>query len=129
MSTGHAEKAYVRVVEEAFLRSAGRGLMLSARDLDLVLRWQRAGYPLHVVTDAIETCMQSASARVYGLSYTQPAVEEAFTHWSRRREGEPSDAQPPPLFVEAAVWDGLLERLVRAGRAADEPARSVLIRR
>jgi hypothetical protein len=118
--------AYLRSVERTFVQAVGRGLMLSARDIERVLRWARADYPLHIVNETIEQTMKLAPPRVRGLAYVAPAVEEAVRVWQRRREGEPLDAQPPRLANTQDAWQGLLDRLVAVGRAADEPARSVL---
>lgn len=99
--------------------------MLSARDVERVLRWARAGYPLHIVTEIIQARMQVAPPRVRGLAYVATAVEEAVASWMRLREGEPTGAAAPATPASEG-WTGLLDQLVSVGQAADEPAKSVL---
>ncbi len=120
---------FLRAVEQAFLQAHGRGLMLSARDVDRVLRWHTAGYPLHIVVDAITTCMAEAPPRVRGLAYAAAAVEDAVGAWRARqvgaREGGDDGAPPDTLLDPAAIrsaFEALLARLERAGRQQTEGA-------
>ena len=125
---------YLRAVQQAFLEARGRGLMLSARDTEYVLRWHAADFPLHVVIEAIQACLAEAPPKVRGLAYVAPAVEEAVGAWRSRRvgAGEGADDEAPP---DAAVdphtlreaFDDLLARVAEAGqRQPDEDARGLL---
>ncbi|MCB9522736.1 MAG: hypothetical protein H6702_05065 [Myxococcales bacterium] len=126
---------FLRAVQQAFLDARGRGLMLSARDTELALRWHAADYPLHVVIEAIQACLAEAPPKVRGLAYVAPAVDEAVGAWRHRRVGAreggddeaPADSALDPQAVRAA-FDELLERVAEAGQAQADDGHKALLR-
>ncbi len=118
--------AYLAAIEQAFLTASGRGLMLSARDLQIVRRWSRAGLPEEVVVRAIEEAFDPPPARrVMGLSYVVPLVDRAAQAWRERQVGAGlAAAESAPA---AAPLPGLIRRLEQAQAAAlAAPAPAVL---
>lgn len=122
---------YFAAVEQAFLTALGRGVLLSARDVETVLRWEKAGHPVHIVVEAIEQALVDAPRRVRGLAYVTPAVEEAVATWRRRRLGENAfddhglgddDGHVPTAGAAVtAAFDALLGRIEVAGQAQTDP--------
>ncbi|MCB9534742.1 MAG: hypothetical protein H6704_00575 [Myxococcales bacterium] len=115
-------EAYLATITDAFLAASGRGLMLSARDLELVRGWARAGVPADIVVQGIRDAFEPAPARrVRGLAYVVPAVDRAVKAWRARGVGAHTGASD----VGAAALPAL-ERLVaavaRAHRGAGSPA-------
>lgn len=96
--------AYFARVEAAFLEGAGRGLMLSARDVALVERWARAGVPVDVVEAGVHQAFRGQNPqRVRSLSYTAPAVEEAIRAWRARNVGAAPSHAPTPVDDDTAL--------------------------
>ncbi len=124
---------YLATVEAAFLQVSGRGLMLSARDVELVGRWCRAGVPVKVVCAGVAAAFDRPPRRpVRSLAYTSRAVEEAIRAWRARgvggSVGEVGPARSVADEVEAAATrhGGHLAELcaraaegLRAGRDPD----------
>ncbi len=107
---------YFARVERAFLEGAGRGLMLSARDLRIVERWARAGIPVDVVEAGVQQAFSGNNpARVRGLAYTVPAVEQAVRAWRQRSLGGSSQCATPAVDEDAALR-ALAVRLESVGR-------------
>ena len=101
-------RAYLAAIEHAFLAHAGRGLMLSAADVELVRQWARAGIPVEAVLTALETCFSRPGldrTRVRGLAFVRREVEaEAALRRSLNTGAVVAVATPEP--------GQLLERLV-----------------
>lgn len=119
---------YFAAVEQAFLRGAGRGVLLSARDEEIVLRWARAEFPVHVVVEAITEALRAPLRRVRGMAYVVPAVEEAVAAWRRRQlESNPfedsavADDSPVSGPVVTAAFEALMGRIEVAGKAQTDP--------
>jgi hypothetical protein len=92
--------------------------MLSARDVRIVERWARAGIPVDVVEAGVQHAFSgNTPARVRGLAYTVPAVEQAVRAWRQRSLGE-SSASPEPVANDDDALSGLADRL----DAVDHPA-------
>lgn len=83
--TGPLTAEYLQAVERALLAGMGRGLMLSALDLDHVHRWARAGIPVEVVVAGIEKAFATKPRTTRGLAYAAPAVDAAIKVWLARR--------------------------------------------
>lgn len=116
---------YLAQVEQAYLARAGRGLMLSARDVERVRAWARAGVPVEVVVQGIEAAFEQPPEKVFGLAYAAPAVEQAIKGWQERGVGRHPEAEAQPELH--AAFDALLARLAEAGRGQPaEPLRVVL---
>ena len=136
---------YLPQAEAYFLGLTQVGVMLSARDLDLLRKWREAGIPIEVVCrglraafDAFETPPRSIwnsrryvaveidswRARVAGGHEDEAAPQPAGPRLrslrdpTRRDEALPAD---PPAVQMPAVWNRSLEALVAAGKQATDP--------
>ena len=99
---------YIEKVGHAFLQFAGRGLMLSPRDQELVSRWEKAGIPSDVVIQGIQEAFERKPARrVHSISFASPAVEKAAKHWRARRVGSGDEG-----IDHAREWDSALDVLI-----------------
>jgi len=85
---------FVNLVSQYFLSIKGRGLMLSPKEMALVLRWKETGVPVDVVCRAIKDSVDSFSKARGGtarapssLLYCAPAVDEAIAAWRHRMVG------------------------------------------
>lgn len=117
-------QGYLVEIERAFLQHAGRGLMLSAADVELVRQWDRAGIPLEAVQAALSTCFSRPGldrSRVRGLAFIRREVEAEAS--LRRRLGigarpvaEPEPPGTRPLLVR------LSERLSSVADLSRAPA-------
>ena len=125
--TGPLTAEYLQAVERALLAGMGRGLMLSALDLDHVHRWARAGIPVEVVVAGIEKAFATKPRTTRGLAYAAPAVDAAIKVWLARRMGgdEPVAAAQADSEVLLAL-DDLMNRLTDAGLRHQPPVRFVL---
>ena len=82
--------SYLAEVEQAFLGRLGRGLMLSAADVELVARWERSGAPVEVVLDGLAAAFERpglAVGRVRALGFARRSVESAIEAWRQRGVG------------------------------------------
>jgi len=122
--------AYLAAVERRFLERSGRGLMLSAADLDLVGRWFRAGVPVEVVLEGVDAAFERfAGGRIRGLSFTRRAVEAAIAMHAERRVGAVIEAtvqvgasgDAPPAVVA-------LRRRLESARVEDAPVQEIVER-
>jgi len=86
--------------------------MLSARDLELVTRWERSGVPAERVLHAMELQFSKCAGQRLSLSYLAPMVEEVIKTWKKRRAGKekPEVEERPRISVEGA-FDGLIQIL------------------
>lgn len=134
--------AYVTAIEDAFLAHSGRGLMISARDLELIKRWARAGLPVEVVVQGIERAFdhRKRSRTIRGLEDVQKSVEVVAKDWRARNVGgrteaagvlapemAPGGQATDPSVEEAALaraFDELIER-VESARAELGDARLI----
>lgn len=76
------DHAYFQSIEEAFLRLRGKSTLLSAADWQVAQGWHRAGVPVDVVVQVMETLFARARERrrrtISSLSYFKAAVESAW---------------------------------------------------
>ncbi len=125
--TGPLTAEYLQAVEHALLTSMGRGLMLSALDLDHVHRWARAGIPAEVVVAGIEKAFATKPRTTRGLAYAAPAVDAAIKVWLERRVGGGEQAAAAQADSEVVLaLDDLMNRLTDAGLRHQPPVRFVL---
>ncbi len=121
-------RAYLAAIERAFLARAGRGLMLSAADVELVRQWARADVPVDAVLSALESCFARPGldpARVRGLAFIRREVEaEAALRRSLAVGGVSSGS----TLVEGELRGRLVEHL-RSLIAPLPAGLAVLVRR
>lgn len=117
-------RAYLAEIERAFLECAGRGLMLSAADVELVRQWDRAGIPLEAVQAALSTCFARPGldrARVRGLAFIRREVEAEASLRRSLGIGARAVSEPAPPGARPLL-ERLSARLVEVGAASPEPA-------
>jgi hypothetical protein len=87
------DSRYFQEIARRFLAGRGAPFFLSAKDLDLVASWERAGIPLQVVLEGIERAFENhrtgASKRdkVLSLGFCRAQVERAFDRFRERNVG------------------------------------------
>lgn len=123
-----ADAAYLEAIEAALLTHTGRGLMLSALDMQYVHRWARAGVPIEVVLGGLEAAFENNPRTTRGLAYAAKAVDKAIAAWNQRRVGG-RDAHREAAAAQAEVQpaiDRLLKRIADAGLRHQPAVRLVL---
>ncbi len=118
---------YIREVEAYFLHLAGRGVMLSSRDVELVRAWRDQGAPVEVVCRGILDAFD-AKDNVRSVAQCRKAVEAEVEAWRGREAGahgpppSPSTAQiASPRAPSQAYGAHFVERIMALGQDADEP--------
>jgi hypothetical protein len=106
------EATFAEVVQEAFLRLRGKGLMIGALDNELLRAWAETGVPADVVIRGLERAAERTrwDARPgetgpRSLRACRPEVEAEIEGWQARVTGAGADARETP---------GQLERDLRA---------------
>ena len=90
---------YYREIAAAFLRRRGAPFFLSAKDLDLVSKWERSGLLLSVVLDGIESAFDASRpgarprGKVLSLAYCEIPVARA---WERHRDRKVGGTRKAP---------------------------------
>ena len=114
------DHAFFQSLEEAFLRLRGKSTLLSATDWQVAQGWHRAGIPIEVVVQVMESLFARARERrrrtISSLSYFKAAVEAAWEEVAALSTGGRRD-RLEPIRVEAR-----LHRLA-AALGADLPER------
>lgn len=99
---------YYREIAAAFLRHRGAPFFLSAKDLDLVSKWETSGLPLPVVLEGIEGAFDATRpgarprGKVLSLAYCEIPVARAWERHRDRKVGGTRKA-PEPRDRKAAV--------------------------
>jgi len=90
---------YFEEIAKHFLDRRGAPFFLSAKDLDLVSSWERAGIPLPAVLEGIERAFAArrpgapARGKVLALSFCRAQVEASFERHRERKVG--GERRPP----------------------------------
>lgn len=90
---------YFQEIARHFLERRGAPFFLSAKDLDLISAWERAGVPLPIILEGIEKSFAARRAgaamrgKVLSLSFCRAQVESAFERERDRKVG--GTRQPP----------------------------------
>jgi len=131
MSETDSER-YFGEVTRRFLERRGAPFFLSAKDLDLISGWERAGIPLPVVLEGIERAFAarrpgaSPRGKVLSLSFCRAQVEGAFERHRDRAVGATRRTAVPRsekwTKIRAEV-ESFLERLPKGL----EPLRAVFL--
>jgi hypothetical protein len=88
-----ARARYFQEISRAFLARRGAPFFLSPKDLALIERWEKAGFPLAVVLEGIERAFERRAGRtglrgkVLALSFCEAAVRRAFDEHRDRKIG------------------------------------------
>jgi hypothetical protein len=110
---------YFQEIARRFLAGRGAPFFLSAKDLDLVASWARAGIPLQVVLEGIERAFENhrtwASKRdkVLSLGFCRAQVERAFDRFRERNVGgvRANAARPDKRVLIRSEIEKFLERI------------------
>jgi hypothetical protein len=110
---------YFQEIARHFLAGRGAPFFLSAKDLDLVASWERAGIPLQVVLEGIERAFENyrtwASKRdkVLSLGFCRAQVERAFDRFRERNVGgaRPDAVRPDKRVLIRSEIEKFLERI------------------
>ena len=104
----------VAVVERFWTDLRGQGLMLSARDVDLVERWEASGVPADAVCRALARAVEAYRARE-GQSAKVPA---ALGYFRAMVEAELSAHRPAAMVEMAPVTESAAEPTLEERLAA-----------
>jgi len=79
------DTSYIKNVEKYFLDHAGKGLMLSSIDYELILNWEQRGIPLDIVFKGIKNAFTEEARRISynpnklkSLDAISVSIEESF---------------------------------------------------
>ncbi len=92
-SDDREESHYFRKIARHFLARRGAPFFLSAKDLDLVSSWEKAGLPLPVVLEGIDQAFEGHRLRpgkadkILSLSFCRGQVLKAFERYRDRNVG------------------------------------------
>jgi len=117
---GFLSETYFREIAARFLARRGAPLFLSAKDLDLISSWERAGVPLSAVLEGIDRAFEArrgrrgAGDKVLALAFCSPQVLQAFERVRDRRVGADRSAVSSRPDRRAAVCSAV-EAFLRAG--------------
>jgi len=90
---------YYREIAAAFLKRRGAPFFLSAKDLDLVSKWEGSGFPLAIVLEGIESAFDASRpgakprGKVLSLAYCEIPVARA---WERHRDRKVGGTRKAP---------------------------------
>lgn len=80
MSSFTDNRTYFESIQKYFLERTGKGLMLSSRDLELLIGWRQSGASAHVVCRGIDEAvasLQSAPRDLHAVKrYVEPRLSE-----------------------------------------------------
>jgi len=109
---------YYREIAAAFLRHRGAPFFLSAKDVEIVAGWERAGIPPAVVLEGLEDAFEAARpnarprGKVLSLAYCEIPVARA---WERHRDRKIGGARKVgPMRDRRAAVRAEIERFLRA---------------
>jgi hypothetical protein len=109
---------YYREIAAAFLKHRGAPFFLSAKDLDLVAAWERAGIPRASVLEGIERAFDPTRpnarprGKVMSLAYCEIPVARA---WERHRDRKVGGTRKQPAKRDRwAAVRAEIERFLRA---------------
>lgn len=93
MSENSEKSRYFQEITRRFLARRGAPFFLSARDLDLISSWEKAGIPLPVVLEGIEKAFENYRAgpekksKIHSLTFCKAQVARAFERHRERKVG------------------------------------------
>jgi hypothetical protein len=117
-ATADGGSRYFREIANRFLARRGAPLFLSAKDLDLIATWEKAGVPLAVALEGIDRAFASrgrrgaAVGKVLALSFCAGEVLRGFERVRDRRVG--GDRALPPRPDPRAAVRGAVESFLAA---------------
>lgn len=124
MTAENAGRSYVRAVEGAWSKLAGRPVVVSPREFETIDGWRRRGIPLAVVLEALNAAGRRRSGRLpRSLTALQHTVEDAFAVVASGRV-ETTVGDPVPARSDArGAWEAALTACL-----PDAPLRALLTR-
>jgi hypothetical protein len=90
------KNSYINEVQNHFLFLIGRGIMLSPKDYDLIVKWKRRGVPKEIIyrgiNKALENLKKKKGSDQFPRSFSECAlyIEEEIRNYSSVRENKSS---------------------------------------
>src|SRR5882724_708055 len=90
------KNSYINDVQNHFLFLVGRGIMLSPRDYDLIVKWRRRGVPTEVIYKGINKTLENLKKKKGGnqfpLSFSECTlyIEEEIRNYQSGKENKSS---------------------------------------
>jgi hypothetical protein len=88
------KNSYIKEVEKHFLFLIGRGIMLSPKDYDLIMKWKRRGIPKEIIYKGISKALENFKKKKGGdllprtLAYCALSIEEEIRNYRSVTEGK-----------------------------------------
>ncbi len=87
------KNSYINDIQNHFLFLVGKGIMLSPRDYDLIVKWKRNGVPREVIYRGISKALKSLKRKGGGqlprsFSECAPSIEEEIKDYRSNRESK-----------------------------------------
>ncbi len=117
MSSTNDSRAYFQSIQSYFLERTGRGLMLSSRDLELMIGWCQSGVAMQVVCRGIDQAVDALREAPRDLHAIRRFVEPRVAPAAAPVFVEP---RPEPV-AQQDVWGVALETAVAARQQAGRP--------
>lgn len=105
------ERSYLRAVEGAWSKLAGRPVVVSPREFEAIDGWRRRGIPLAIVLETLKAAAARRSGRLpRSLTALTPAIEDAFSVVASGRIAT-AVGEPVPARADARrAWEAALAR-------------------
>jgi len=90
------KNSYINDVQNHFLFLIGRGIMLSPRDYDLIVKWKRRGVPKEIIYRGINKALENLKKKKGSVQFPRsfsecaPYIEEEIRNYSSGRENKSS---------------------------------------
>ena len=122
MTPEDAGRRYLRAVEGAWAKLAGRPVVVSPREFETIDGWRRRGIPLAIVLEALKAAGSRRSGRPpRSLTALTHAVEDGFAVVAEGRIETAVGAPVPARSDARLAWESALSRC-----AADSPLGALL---
>ncbi len=121
-STFHGSHAYFDSVRDYFLERTGRGLVMSSRDMELMLGWFRSGASAAIVCQGIDDALESLRDIPRDLHACRKFVQERLEKLGPTAAHVVSRRPPSPRVATDRVTESmLLQKLARARKSPSRP--------
>ncbi len=120
-------RSYFDAIQNYFLERTGNGLILSSRDLELLMNWRKSGASAALVCQGIDEAVESLNREPRDLHSCKRFVEPRLgdrqvDEYSRPARRAPTSAEPDDDSGQLDPWSDALERLDKARSKTDSPA-------
>ncbi|MCI0454602.1 MAG: hypothetical protein L0Y68_06360 [Candidatus Dadabacteria bacterium] len=107
------KNTYIKDIENYFLNYVARGIMLSPKEYDLIMKWKARGVPKEVVykgiTKAIENCRKKVTRSEFprSLVYYASFIEDEIRNYKNIQENKSDNIEPKPNDFIQRILDRL----------------------